>query len=68
MGEVDEVPFPAMLGVDRPNVSALVPGKLSGFSTDRLFPFLNLLGQDVETVVRPRRPRRARASTRVVSP
>ncbi|MBW4662969.1 MAG: helix-turn-helix domain-containing protein [Chroococcus sp. CMT-3BRIN-NPC107] len=37
-----------MLGVDQPKVSALLSGKLSGFSTERLFRFLNALGNDVE--------------------
>jgi predicted XRE-type DNA-binding protein len=57
----------AVLGIDQPKVSALVRGKLDGFSTDRLFRFLNALGQDVEIVVRPRRRNRAPASTRVVT-
>lgn len=55
----------AALGIDQPKVSALVRGKLDGFSTDRLFRVLNALGQDVEIVVRPRRPS-GRASTRVL--
>jgi predicted XRE-type DNA-binding protein len=33
-----------LLGIDQPNVSALLRGRLSGFSTDRLFRFLSLLG------------------------
>jgi predicted XRE-type DNA-binding protein len=37
-----------ILGIDQPKVSALVNGKLSGFSTTRLFRFLNALGRDVE--------------------
>jgi hypothetical protein len=41
---------------------------LDGFSTDRLFRFLNALGQDVEIVVRPRRRHNEHASTRVVNP
>ena len=56
----------ALLGVDQPKVSALVRGKLDGFSTDRLFRFLNALTQDVEIVVRPRREN-GYPSTRVVS-
>lgn len=56
----------ALLGVDQPKVSALMRGKLDGFSTDRLFRFLNALGQDVEIVIRPRRRDQGRASTRVV--
>jgi predicted XRE-type DNA-binding protein len=54
-----------LLGVDQPKVSALLRGKFDGFYTDRLFRFLNALGQDVEIVVRPRRGA-DRASTRVV--
>ena len=57
----------AVLGIDQPKVSALVRGKLGGFSTARLFRFLNTLGQDVEIGVRPRRRHSERASTRVVS-
>lgn len=56
----------AILGSDQPKVSALIRGKLDGFSTDRLFRFLNVLGQEVEIVVRPRRQRSGHASTRVV--
>src|ERR1700722_18822829 len=42
------------LGIDQPKVSALLRGKLDGFSTERLIRFLNALGQDVEIRVRPR--------------
>ncbi|NEQ87797.1 MAG: XRE family transcriptional regulator [Moorea sp. SIO2I5] len=41
-----------VLGVDQPKVSALINGKLAGFSIVRLFRFLNALGQDVEIVVK----------------
>ncbi len=44
-----------VLGVDQGKVSALVRGRLSGFSTDRLFRFLAALGSRVEIVVRPGR-------------
>ncbi|HEY2158649.1 MAG TPA: helix-turn-helix transcriptional regulator [Isosphaeraceae bacterium] len=57
----------AVLGVDQPKVSALMRGKLDGFSTDRLFRFLNALGRDVEIVIRPAR-RVERADTRVIVP
>jgi predicted XRE-type DNA-binding protein len=56
----------AVLGIDQPKVSALVRGKVDGFSTDRLFRFLNALGQDVEITVRPSRRENGRPSTRVV--
>lgn len=54
-----------MLGIDQPKVSALVNGKLSGFSTTRLFRFLNALGRDVEIVVKPKSF--TEAQTRVVA-
>src|SRR3954463_5779833 len=44
-----------LLGIDQPKVSALLRGKLEGFSIDRLFRFLNALGRDVEISVRPAR-------------
>lgn len=43
-----------LLGIDQPKVSALVSGKLSGFSLERLFRFLNELGQDVTINVKPK--------------
>ena len=36
-----------LLGVDQPEISALSRGRLSGFSYERLFKFLNLLDCDV---------------------
>ena len=41
-----------LLGIDQPKVSALLRGRLSGFSTDRLLRFLTALGRDVEIVIR----------------
>jgi predicted XRE-type DNA-binding protein len=40
-----------ILGVDQPKVSALVTGRLSGFSFERLIHFPTLLGQDVAITV-----------------
>lgn len=54
-----------ILGVDQAKVSVLVRGKLAGFSTDRLFKFLNALDRDVEIVVRPKKRLQA-ASVRVL--
>lgn len=48
----------AVLEVDQPKVSALIRGRLAGFSLDRLVRFLVLLGHDVEIVVKAR-PRAA---------
>jgi predicted XRE-type DNA-binding protein len=41
------------LGIDQPKISALARGNLKGFSIERLFKFLILLGQDVEIVLKP---------------
>lgn len=42
-----------LLGLDQPKVSALLRGRVEGYSIDRLFRFLNALGQRVEITVRP---------------
>ena len=49
-----------ILDIDQPSVSDLVRGRLRGFSSDRLFRFLNALGQDVQIVIVPRPPRSRR--------
>jgi predicted XRE-type DNA-binding protein len=44
-----------LLGITQPKVSALLNGRLDGFSSDRLFRFLNALGCDIQIVIsRPR--------------
>jgi predicted XRE-type DNA-binding protein len=43
-----------ILEIDQPKVSALVRGRLAGFSLDRLVRFLVSLGSDVEITVRQR--------------
>ena len=43
-----------LLGIDQPKVSALTRGKLSGFSMERLFHFLNALGRDVQITIKPK--------------
>jgi len=43
-----------LLGIDQPKVSALLRGRLSGFSTDRLLKYLRILGRDVDIVIRAR--------------
>jgi predicted XRE-type DNA-binding protein len=45
----------AVLGVDQPKVSALIRGRLSGFSIERLLRFLLRLGADVSITIKPRR-------------
>jgi predicted XRE-type DNA-binding protein len=41
-----------LLGLDQPKVSALVRGRVEGYSIDRLFRFLSALGQRVEITIR----------------
>ncbi|MFO0887992.1 MAG: helix-turn-helix transcriptional regulator [Isosphaeraceae bacterium] len=48
----------ALLGISQPRVSTLLKGRLDGFSTDRLFRFLNALGVDVTIHVSMPHPRR----------
>lgn len=55
----------AILEVDQPKVSALIRGRLAGFSLDRLVRFLVLLGSDVEIVVKARRRAGQRAKLMV---
>ncbi len=46
-----------ILGINQPKISALMNGRLSGFSIERLIHYLNLLDQDVEIIVK-RKPGR----------
>ena len=55
-----------LLGIDQPKVSALTRGRLSGFSTTRLFRFLNALGNDVEIFVKPKPKNRTAAKITVI--
>ena len=48
-----------LLGVDQPKVSALLRGRLSGFTIDRLVRYAAALDQEVDVVVRPRGSGRA---------
>lgn len=51
-----------VLGIDQPKISALLTGKLTGFSLERLFRFLNDLGQDITINVRPKSRSRQKGS------
>jgi predicted XRE-type DNA-binding protein len=42
-----------LLGLDQPKVSALIRGRVQGYTIDRLFRVLTALGQRVEITVRP---------------
>jgi len=50
-----------LLDVDQPKISALIRGRLSGFSIERLLRFLMLLGHDIEITVKSRPRSRSRA-------
>ena len=56
----------AVMGIDQPKVSALLNGRLTNFSSERLMRLLTRLGQDVEIVVRTKPRRRQRGRIRVV--
>jgi predicted XRE-type DNA-binding protein len=66
--QLTQIEAAELLGIDQPKVkvSALVRGKLSGFSTERLFRFLNALGSNVEIRVIPNSQSNIQAQTRVV--
>ena len=51
--------------VDQPKISALVRGRIIGFSTDRLFRSLNALGHEVEILIHPAARIRSSAGLRI---
>lgn len=55
-----------ILGTEQPKISFIMNGKLSGFSLERLIYFLNVLGSDVQIVVKPKPPRHKTAALEVV--
>jgi len=56
-----------LMSINQPKVSALLSRKLSGFSVERLMLFLNLLGQDIDIIVRPKPRNRKIARVYVIS-
>jgi Uncharacterized conserved small protein len=65
--ELTQVEAAKLLGIDQPKVSALIRGKLSGFSIERLLRFLNLLGCDIEIVVKKNQKSMNKTGINVVS-
>ena len=55
------------LGIDQPQVAALIGGRLASFSIEQLFRFLNALDQDVEITVRPNPSRERPAGVTVAA-
>jgi predicted XRE-type DNA-binding protein len=43
-----------LLGIDQPKISSLVRGQFRRYSIERLFKYLNVLGKDLEIVVKPK--------------
>jgi len=62
--ELTQAAAARLLGTTQPKVSDLFRGRLEGFSMERLYRFLNALGQDVRIVVRPKPRSRRRAVIR----
>lgn len=60
-----QVEAASILGINQPKVSALTRGNLDGFSSDRLFRFLNLLDRDIEIIIRPHTDPNREAGIRV---
>ncbi len=54
-----------VLGVDQSKVSALIRGRLAGFSLERLMRFLLLLGQDIKITVQASPDARSKARVMV---
>ena len=44
------------LGIKQPDVSKLMNGRFTGFSTERLFSILTALEFDIEIILRPHKP------------
>ncbi|MGF1600896.1 MAG: helix-turn-helix domain-containing protein [Thermosynechococcaceae cyanobacterium] len=65
--QLTQVQAAGLLGIDQPKISALVRGKLTGFSIERLFRFLNTLGSNIEIRVTTDPQSDSKARTRVVA-
>jgi predicted XRE-type DNA-binding protein len=61
-----QVQAATILGVDQPKVSALLCGRLSRFSIEKLLQFLLLLGKDVAITIKPRQRIHSRSSVRAL--
>ncbi len=61
-----QVAAAARMGIGQPKVSALLNGRFSNFSSERLMRLLTALGQDVEITVRMKPRNRAHGRIRVL--
>jgi len=51
--QLTQVEAGKLIGMDQPRMSALIHGKITKFSTERLIKALNDLGHDIELRIRP---------------
>jgi predicted XRE-type DNA-binding protein len=56
----------SIMGIDQPKVSALLNGRLTNFSSERLMRLLTELGQDVDITVKAKPRNRAHGRIRVL--
>lgn len=63
--KLTQVAAAKVMGINQPKVSALIRRKLGGFSVERLIHFLNMLGQDIDIVVRAKPRSRKQAMINV---
>jgi predicted XRE-type DNA-binding protein len=61
-----QVAAAALMGIDQPKVSALLNGRLSNFSSERLMRLLTALGHDVDITVRTKPRNRGHGRIRVI--
>jgi predicted XRE-type DNA-binding protein len=61
-----QVAAASLMGIDQPKVSALLNGRLTNFSSERLMRLLTALGHDVDIIVKARPRARDRGRIRVV--
>jgi predicted XRE-type DNA-binding protein len=66
--KLTQVAAAELLEIDQPKISALSTGRLAGFSLERLFRFLNILGQDITIKVTPKMRTKQKAEVKVNVP
>lgn len=66
--KMTQVEAAELLDIDQPKVSSLHKGKLAGFSLERLFRFLNILGQNIIIQITPKSRSTKKAYTSIVIP
>jgi len=61
-----QVAAATLMGIDQPKVSALMNGRLTNFSSDRLMRLVAALGQDVDIAIKDKPRGRAHGRVRVL--